>query len=66
MSEANDRCQYWPQCSIHLGQPRSRSFSTSNIAEMWELRRQGETLAEIAEAFDSHINYIARLTTRRP
>ncbi len=51
MSERYYRCRFWPRCIVHLGEPRPRLFSRTNLLEMVELRREGAQVADIAQTF---------------
>lgn len=65
MSERHDRCRFWPNCYIHLGEPRPRFFSSENRMEMIEMRRQGWTFQDIATAFGAHPGAVTTIVGQR-
>ncbi len=51
-TEQHQRCRYHPHCEIHIGHPRPAWFTRRNHEEMREMRMDGSTYEEIAEAFE--------------
>lgn len=66
MSERHDRCRFWPNCYVHLGETPPRHFSKENRMEMIELRRDGWAFQEkIAVAFGAHPGAVATIVGPR-
>lgn len=64
-TERHTTCQHWPDCQIHLGQPRPRQFSAANRAEMRADHAAGRTLVEIAAAFEASTHTVAAIVGGR-
>lgn len=65
MSEARQRCRYYPGCGIHRGLRSTRYFSAANAAEMTELREvDAWTWHEIARAYGTSHGRVVALVRR--
>jgi len=61
VSEAYQRCGFYPDCAIHLGLRRPKHFSAANRAEMAELRRAHWRVIDIAAAFETRGDTVSRI-----
>lgn len=65
MGEHHIRCRFYPHCGMHLNQERPRQFSDENRMEMSVLRHEGWLLKEIADAFETSTQVVAKILNDR-
>lgn len=61
MAENNQRCRYWPRCTIHRGDPAPRLLDPADRAQIRAMHRAGHTAVDIAVMFDCHPQTVRRL-----
>lgn len=60
MSEAYDRCRFWPNCEIHKDWIAPRFFSRRNLAEMFRDWIEGARMEDIARSFGTSRSSVSR------
>lgn len=63
-TELYQRCNYWPNCNIHLGKDRPKQYSQEAIAEMVSMHLAKESIIDIARTFDTSPQTVSRILRR--
>jgi len=59
VSESHRRCRYYPDCSIHTGDPKPIHFSEANVREMRAMRHAGVKVVDIAREFGTYSSQVS-------